>query len=591
MAGAARKKAIAELEHTNPNLWKQYQSAKHGYEAINSYAREAGRFEPTASGKLNLYSLFAEAISQLTSVHGQAGIIIPTGISTDDSNKAFFDEMASGGRIASLYDFENREKLFAAVDSRMKFCALTLGRQEAARFVFFATRTDHLRDERRAFRLTGADIVLLNPNTRTCPVFRSQADAELTKKIYRRVPVLIDERKGAAGNPWGITFRQGLFNMTSDSGLFRTAAQMLEAGAEREGPNWRDADGALWVPLFEAKMVHQFDHRWATYGASGEGLGARSEGLGARSEGLGASREGRAARGEVESRDVTSAEKADPAFTATPRYWIKLVNVDDALAGRSDRQWLMGWRDITNATNERTVIAGVVPRLGVGNKLPLMFPDASQSAAQIAALYGNLAALCFDFVARQKIGGTTLNYFYAKQFPVLPPGTYGSSDLTFIIPRVLELTYTAHDLRPWFEEVWNSLGDTPEGEATRDRIRAAWAESHGQPVTPGPSHLATHPTRPLPLATPPTSSSPLAPFPCSPDRRARLRAELDAYYARLYGLTRDELRYILDPADVYGPDYPSETFRVLKNNEIRKYGEYRTQRLVLEAWDGLSGTQ
>ena len=537
LAGAARKRAIAELEHTNPNLWKQYQSAKHGYEAINSYAREGGRFELTASGKLNLYSLFAEAISQLTGVHGQAGIIIPTGISTDDSNKAFFDSIASGGRLVSLYDFENREKLFSAVDSRMKFCALTLGRQEAARFVFFATRTDHLRDERRTFRLTGADMVLLNPNTRTCPVFRSQADAELTKKIYRRVPVLIDESKGAAGNPWGIVFRQGLFNMASDSGLFRTATQLLDAGAMIDGPNWRGMGGELWVPLYEAKMVHQFDHRWATYEDNG-----------------------------TDSRDITEAEKRDPDSTAQPRYWVKQINVEDALASRSDRQWLMGWRDITNATNERTVIAGVVPRVGAGDTFLLMFPS-SDHLRRTACLLGDQNALVHDYVARQKIGGTHLKYHVKKQIVALPPDTYGAADLAFIIPRVLELTYTAHDLRPWFEDVWNSLDDTPEGEGTRDRIRAAWAESHGQPVTPG--------------------SSPLAPFPFSPDRRAQLRAELDAYYARLYGLIRDELRYILDPADVHGPDYPSETFRVLKNNEIRQFGEYRTQRLVLEAWDGL----
>lgn len=149
---------------------------------------------------------------------------------------------------------------------------------------------------------------------------------------------------------------------------------------------------------------------------------------------------------------------------------------------------------------------------------------------------------------------------------------YCGADLEFVIPRVLELTYTANDLQPWFEVVWNSLGDTPDGEATRDRIRAAWAESHGQPVPTGPSPLAP---------------SPESPFVWNPDRRARLRAELDTYYARLYGLTRDELRYILDPADVHGPDYPSETFRVLKNNEIRQFGEYRTQRLVLAAWDRL----
>src|SRR5262249_58463813 len=77
------------------------------------------------------------------------------------------------------------------------------------------------------------------------------------------------------------------------------------------------------------------------------------------------------------------------------------------------------------------------------------------------------------------------------------------------------------------------------------------------------------------------------PFRWDEDRRAILRAELDAYYASLYGLTRDELRYILDPSDVYGPDFPGETFRVLKNNEIKLHGEYRTRRLVLEAWDRL----
>jgi len=70
-----------------------------------------------------------------------------------------------------------------------------------------------------------------------------------------------------------------------------------------------------------------------------------------------------------------------------------------------------------------------------------------------------------------------------------------------------------------------------------------------------------------------------------PESRATYRAELDALYARLYGLTREELMYILDPESVMGKDYPSQTFPGLKNKEIRDYGEYRTMRLVLEAWD------
>ncbi len=113
---------------------------------------------------------------------------------------------------------------------------------------------------------------------------------------------------------------------------------------------------------------------------------------------------------------------------------------------------------------------------------------------------------------------------------------YTAADLDYIVPRVLELSYTARDLAPWATDLGH----------------------HGPP------------------------------FAWHPDRRAQLRAELDAWYARLYGLTRDELRYILDPADVMSPDYPSETFRVLKNNEMRQFGEYRTQRLILAAWDTLA---
>ena len=168
--------------------------------------------------------------------------------------------------------------------------------------------------------------------------------------------------------------------------------------------------------------------------------------------------------------------------------------------------------------------------------MPLMIFPEVENKAIVALLLANLSSLVFDFVARHKTGGTHMNYFIYKQLPVLPPDRYTEADLAFIVPRVLELTYTAHDLADWARDLGHD----------------------------GP------------------------PFPFAPERRAQLRAELDAYYARLYGLTRDELRYILDPADVLGDDYPSETFRVLKNKELRDFGEYRTQRLVLAAWDAMA---
>ena len=494
--GMLARHLFPELEHAEQEcvaeqrLYAEFITARRTAEAMSLFAHvggdDGGRYPLTGVGDVNTYALFAETFAQLTAPTGRAGFIVPTGIATDDSTKAFFGHITQNARLVSLYDLENRERLFPAVDSRMKFCLLTLGHAAQAEFVFFATRVEQLADPRRRFRLTPEEFRRLNPNTLTCPVFRSAHDAELTKKLYRAAPVLIDDNR-PDGNPWGIRF-MAMLHMSNDSHLFA------------------DALGAGLLPLYEAKMIHQFDHRWATYTADGN------------------------------SRDVTLAEHRDPNFNVTPRYWVDAAEVAQRLADKGwTRGWLMGWRDITNATNERTVIAAVVPRVGVGNKMPLFLFTSDITAQQAAAFYANLCALALDFAARQKIGGTTLNYFYLKQFPILPPDRYTEADLAFIVPRVLELTYTAWDLQAWAHD----LGF--EG----------------------------------------------APYAFDPERRAVLRAELDACYARLYGLTRDELRYILDPADIMGADYPSETFRVLQKNELREFGEYRTQRLVLTAWDVL----
>lgn len=161
-----------------------------------------------------------------------------------------------------------------------------------------------------------------------------------------------------------------------------------------------------------------------------------------------------------------------------------------------------------------------------------------------------------------------MNFFLVKQLPVLPPSAYHPQDLHFIVPRVLELTYTAWDLAPFAQDVWEESG--PE---LRGLLRAQWEANGGHPDNP-PGWVE--------------GAYPFPPFRWDEERRARLRAELDAYYARLYGLSREELCYILEPQSVKGLHFPSETFRVLRDKEMKTYGEYRTMRLVLEAWDRLS---
>ena len=508
-SGARRKAEIRLLEQERPEVWDAYSKAKRQYDTVNEFFRSSNRFKLSTRGKLNSYALFAEAYAQFVGSAGRAGFMVPSGIATDDSNKEFFDEVVTSGKLASLFSFENEEFIFRAVHHAFRFCLLTIhgltSRADGAeiKFVYFARQPGHLNDERRVFTLSPEDIELINPNTRTCPIFRSQADAELAKKVYGLVPIFIDEARCDEGNPWGATFRQGLFNMTSDSGLFRTYQHLKEAGATRERVNWRGSDGEVWVPLYEAKMIHQYDHRWATYEEDGK-----------------------------TSRDVSVEEKLDDDFVSIPRYWVPEQEVVARVRDRAEaRQWLLGWRDITGVEKIRTVIADALPIAGIGHSLPLAFLTVNDFRYW-AAFLGGMNSLVYDFLARQKVGGTHLTYGYLKQLPTLPPTSYDDDALEFITLRVLELIYTAKDMKPFAEDMGYE----------------------------GP------------------------PFPWDSHRRALLRAELDAYYAYLYGLTRDELRYILDPADVMGPDYPSETFRVLKNNEIRECGEYRTQRLVLEAW-------
>jgi hypothetical protein len=255
----------------------EYEKALHRHDCLSKFVRGSGRFELTAVGDVNTYALFAELNCSLLNKAARAGILLPTGIATDDSCKAFFSSVTERRALASLFDFENREGIFPAIDSRMKFSALTLSGKPVAeaQFAFFLTRVEHLQDKLRRFTLSADDLALLNPNTRTCPVFRTQYDALLTRKIYQHAPILVNESTGE--NPWGVKFLR-MFDMSNDSASFTTEP--------RENH----------LPLYEAKLFHQFDHRWATYE-------------------------------DGEARDVSLAEKQDPNFRVTPRYWVPAEEV------------------------------------------------------------------------------------------------------------------------------------------------------------------------------------------------------------------------------------------------------------------------
>ncbi|MGC8724817.1 MAG: Eco57I restriction-modification methylase domain-containing protein, partial [Acidobacteriota bacterium] len=251
---AARGRLIAGLAERNPELHLAFREALHGAEAQSLFLRHSGRYPLTARGDINTYAVFAELARTLPGPGGRAGIIVPTGIATDDTTKHFFQEIVQSGGLCSLYDFENRKGIFPSVHKSYKFCLLTLARGPSAapaRLLFFALSPEELRKPEKAFTLSPEEFALLNPNTGNCPIFRSQADAELTKAIYRRVPVLWREgQEGRAeSNPWRLSFSR-MFDMANDSHLFRTREQLEAEGFRLEGNVFHGPKGR-YLPLYE----------------------------------------------------------------------------------------------------------------------------------------------------------------------------------------------------------------------------------------------------------------------------------------------------------------------------------------------------
>ena len=522
-----RKEAIAELSSTDPILYDEYTKALSDAESLSRFVRFSGRFGLTATGDIDLYPMFAELC--LSFSKEAWGLVLPTGIAINDSNKSFFAKLIEENRLTTLYDFENREKLFE-IHPEYKFCILVAQqKQDTSRIVnagFWLRRLDHLLDPRRTYTLQTSDFSRLNPNTKTCPVFRTSRDANLTAKIYKRATILQNENTGE--NPWNIKFGS-MIHMSNDSHLFRTYAQLRNNNASLNGNIFTTNEGIKYVPLYEGKMFSLYNHHYAYWPTEGNRPFALDE--------------------------TYLSDLSNQNANITPWYWIpqkevskRLIkyNNDNHVTWEWKQKSLLAFRDITTATTERTFVISRIPNaFGVGNTATLLY--AERGCMPSCILQGMLSSIVFDYVTRQKCGRLHMSTYIVKQLPVLTPDQIPSAMQWQIVKRVAELCYFNHDMDGWASELWEEMNEEQRMELPQLGNQQPWIYD--------------------------------------PKRRAILQAELDAIFAHLYGLNTEDLRYILDPEDVCGKGCINETFRVLKDNEIRQYGEYRTKRLVLEAWN------
>jgi hypothetical protein len=461
---AERKQLMEELPNQNPQLFNEYLSAKRWNDSLSIFFRDSGAYPLTGVSRVNLYSIFTEKYQSLININGATGNVLPTGIILDNNNKDLYFYLIQNNKVDTVIDFENRASLFPDVDSRYRFCLfVTVGQNGRNQYKFYQTEPSK---DGVFVTITLEDIEAINPNTKTCPSFRNQKDFKLAQKIYRRLGVFQNESYPEK-NKWDVRIRTP-FNMSNDSGMFKPYNEEL-------------------LPLYEAKYIYHFNHRYSNWNG-------------------------------ITTESTNNSHLCNTDFKIKTQYYLTR---EELVSRFGSSKWFLAYRMITNSTNERTMVASIIPNYPCGHSLSLI---ETETLLHALFLEGCLNSYVFDFFSRQTVGGTNFNHWILKQLPVLDFNVVSVELQNIITEKILRLNYTAFDLKPMAEEfgfigepfVWNNL------------------------------------------------------------ERLQLQCEIDAIYAHLYNLEKDELDYIL------------ETFPIIKRKDIVKYGSYRTKETILKMYDEFS---
>jgi hypothetical protein len=467
--------------------------------------------------------LFLETARLLIRQVGRIGCLIPAQLVTTET--AFFQTLLAQGAIVSLHTITNDTRLMPHQPRTMALSLLTLtgspAPRTAADVVWGVRQLDELDDATRHVALSADDTALLNPNTRTWPVFQTARAAELTRAIYRRVPVL--RQQGLSeGDSWGVRTAT-MLHLTRDATLLRTRQQLRAEGWRLDGEVFRQGQ-ALYVPVYEGAMLRPWGasydpgqsvvpQYWIPAARVMQAVARVPEAL------LQAYRTRRADavvkmlaawvggyhlnRGHNTCTRETLAQVYNPMFHALPatpgawaaapaleREWpltpgdlLLIKRQHDALAlaryliEKHCPEWFMAWRAVVEA--ERMVTASMCPRVGLAQSCTLL-RLAYADAALTSCLLANLNSVVVDFCARQKMSGRRLTPAILDQLPVVPPATYAAPcawDHTvllrdWVVSRVLELVYTSPALAPWAQDCGY------DGPAFRwDATRRRWLHS------------------------------------------------------------------------------------------------------------------
>ncbi|MFB6186531.1 MAG: Eco57I restriction-modification methylase domain-containing protein, partial [Halobacteriaceae archaeon] len=482
-----RRKLISKLEDENPDLYTEYKQRDENIEAQSNFISESGRFSRSGQGKINIYAPFAEHAWENISEEGRTGIVVPTGIATDYHTRDFFADLVDEKSIVSLFDFVNKEKIFQGIPADQRFCLLTLSNRETPQdrfsFSFLNRDIDMLNDRDRRYELTREQILTINPNTKNCPIFESKKDRDITLQLYQGAPVLINENQET--NPWDINYNI-LYNSASDSELFddNTLEELKSEGYNLDGNIFR-GDDQVFLPVWGAKFIHQFNHRFGTF----EGV----------------PKEKRFARRAGTNR-VTIDQKKDMTYEILPRYWLKREIFSKKL---SDMNWQRGWffafREIVRATSDvRVAKATICPQHPFVDTAPVLTFECDEPEQRALLFTCFFTSIPFEFALRQSLGGAHITKYILKQLPMPKPSDLNGIKITtegetkplrdLFVDYGLQLTWTSHSL-----------------------------DEFGQKIEPNEG-----------------------PFEWDEEERREMRTAIDAIVAKLFDISREDFEYVLD---------------------------------------------
>lgn len=442
---AARKALIAKLPSTNPRLASEWQEALRAAATESNFMRESGRFVLGGVGDVNTYAVFTDHFWQLTKPLGYAGLIIPTGLVSGFTYRAFLAELLGTRSLVAFYGFENEDLIFPHITNKVKFGLLTIaGREvnvEQPWFTAHIRQPSEISNPEKRYALTVDEIRAINPNTLNLPAFRWARDAAVTAAIHNAAPILIEKQDSTIlRNDWNVRFRR-LFDMANDSGHFIDHEDIAPLIKERLGALAILQDGRRVYPLYEGKMFWHFDHRYGTYEDQTEQQ----------------SNKGVLPR-------VSVAQHSDPNYQIQPQYWVEESLTEQALSEESSHKWFFTWRDL--GPSERSLVGTIIPRTAAGHKAPLMICDLA--AADRVVLAAILSSLVADYGVRQKTNAMT--FFVIEQAAVLDRAALnnridwlGENASDWLLTRAFELFYTNVELYALGEDlernhppfVWN----------------------------------------------------------------------------------------------------------------------------------------